>query len=154
MTNTPTPPSGRRTVLVCNSEPTLRLLVRGALGHEYRVLESADGAAALATIRAQQPDLILLDTMLPRLSGSDVLAAVRSDPAVAATPVIMLTAREQTALDKDAAATAHYLMKPFSPFELATFVGALLVDDELPTEHAAASPSTRTRTSDALWQAP
>ena len=92
----------RPTVLVCDDEPVLRLLVRATLDRgDYTVLEAGDGDEALARARSDRPDLILLDMMMPGRSGSEVLRAVRSDPASAATPVIMLTARAQAA-DREA----------------------------------------------------
>jgi CheY-like chemotaxis protein len=120
------PPS----VLVCNAEPSLRLLVHATLDlGDYSVSETSDGREALAHIRAEQPDLIVLETMMARLSGADVLAAVREDPAVASTPVIMLTARAQTARETGDANAAHYVTMPFSPFDLARLVGELLAAD-------------------------
>jgi CheY-like chemotaxis protein len=122
-------PAGRPTVLVCDDEPVLRMLVRATLDHgDYTIVEACDGDEALAQTRSHRPDLILLDMMMPGRSGSDVLRALRADPQTAETPVIMLTARAQTA-DRDAVSLAgatHYLTKPFSPIGLAA-----LVDDVL-----------------------
>ena len=117
----------RPTVLVCDDESVLRELIRATLGGgRYTVLEARDGDEALARARSEQPDLILLDVMMPGRSGDDVLRELRSDPATAATPVIMLTARVQ-ADDRAVADVAdHYLAKPFSPRGLATLVAEVL----------------------------
>jgi CheY-like chemotaxis protein len=119
----------RPTVLVCDDEPVLRMLVRAALGDErYIVLEACDGDEALACARRERPDLVLLDLMMPGRSGSEVLRALRSDPATAATPVIMLTARAQAAdrAAMDIAGATGYLTKPFSPLGLASLVEEVL----------------------------
>ncbi len=124
-----TTPRTRPTVLVCDDEPVLRMLVRATLDQgDYTVVEACDGDEALACTLSHQPDLILLDMMMPGRSGSDVLRALRADPATAATPVIMLTARAQSS-DRDAvnlAGANHYLTKPFSPIGLAALVAEVL----------------------------
>lgn len=116
-------------ILICDNEEVLRTLVRASLeGNDYEFLEARDGDEALALARAEHPDLILLDMMMPGRSGLDVLAELRDDPAFATTPVIMLTARAQ-ANDREAAAAGgatEFLPKPFSPLELADRVGRLL----------------------------
>jgi two-component system phosphate regulon response regulator PhoB len=125
----PAPERPRPTVLVCDDEPVLRMLVRAALDQrDYTVLEAGDGDEALLRTHAEHPDLILLDMMMPGRSGSDVLRALRADPATAETPVIMLTARAQ-ASDREAmnlAGADHYLTKPFSPVGLAALVEEVL----------------------------
>jgi CheY-like chemotaxis protein len=119
-------------VLVCDDEPALRMLVRATLDlANYTVVEARDGDEAVDQIRSEHPDLILLDMMMPGRSGSDVLAELRSDPATAATPVIMLTARAQ-ASDRAAmqlAGASHFLTKPFSPIGLAALVEDVLAHD-------------------------
>ena len=125
-----TPPGLRRPiVLVCDDEPVLRMLVRATLEQgDYTVVEASDGDEALARTRAEHPDLILLDMMMPGRSGSDVLHELRADAATAETPVIMLTARAQAA-DREAmnlAGADHYLTKPFSPVGLAALVEEVL----------------------------
>ena len=129
MGDSPTTPGARPTVLVCDDEPVLRMLVRATLDHgDYTVVEACDGDEALELTRAEHPDLILLDMMMPGRSGSDVLRELRADPATAETPVIMLTARAQ-ASDREAmnlAGANHYLTKPFSPVGLAALVEEVL----------------------------
>jgi DNA-binding response OmpR family regulator len=115
-------------VLVCDDEPVLRALVRASLERDYEILEAHDGTAALRLARDRQPDLIVLDMMMPGKSGLDVLAELRTEPRLTRTPVVMLTARAQVA-DREAAADAgadRYLAKPFSPAELVAAIAELL----------------------------
>jgi DNA-binding response OmpR family regulator len=116
-------------VLVCDDEPVLRMLVRAALDQaSYRVVEAGDGDEALACTRSEHPDVIVLDWVMPNRSGQDVLGELRRDPATAATPVIVLTARTQTS-DREAmrlAGADHYLTKPFSPLALISLVEEVL----------------------------
>jgi CheY-like chemotaxis protein len=129
MEHSPSLPAKLPTVLVCDDEPALRMLVRETLSHaEYTVVEAGDGDEALERIRSDHPDLIVLDMMMPGRSGGDVLLELRSDPSTAATPVIMLTARAQ-ASDRAAmqlAGATHFLTKPFSPVGLAALVEDVL----------------------------
>jgi len=117
------------TILICDNEAPLRALVRATLdpaGHE--LAEAADGDEALALSEQLHPDLIVLDMMMPGQSGLEVLAALRRHPELAATKVILLTARTQAA-DRaavDAAGADRFLGKPFSPSELAALVEKLL----------------------------
>ncbi len=116
-------------VLVCDNEEVLRLLVRGALElGDYEIVEARDGDESVELARACDPDLIVLDMMMPGRSGLEVLTELRADERFAETPVIMLTARVQ-AQDREAAVEAgvsRFLPKPFSPLELASTVEELL----------------------------
>jgi CheY-like chemotaxis protein len=118
-----------RTILIADDEAHLRLLVRKTLTEDdYRLVEAVDGQEALARARKERPDLIVLDWMMPRLSGLQVLEALRGDPDTAATPVIVLTARSQQ-LDRTQAlqhGVSAYLVKPFSPLELIQLVERVL----------------------------
>lgn len=121
----------RHTILVGDDEAVLRALVRATLSSAgYDVLEAADGDEALELARSARPDLIVLDLMMPRRSGLEVLRELRADPELAATPVVMLTARTRAA-DREAAAEAgadRFLAKPFSPRKLARIVADVLDD--------------------------
>jgi CheY-like chemotaxis protein len=122
--------TSRPTVLVCDDEPVLRTLARPALGDERSpVLEACDGDGALTCARRRErPDLGLLDLMMPGRSGRGVLRELRSDPATAATPVIMLTARAQAAdrAAMDIAGTTGYLTRPLRRLGLASLVEEVL----------------------------
>ena len=94
----------------------------------YQVTVEHDGEAGLAAARLDRPDLIVLDWMMPRLTGIEVCSALRSDPVFAATPIIVLTAKAQEAdIDRAFAAGAtDYFVKPFSPRALALRIQGLL----------------------------
>jgi DNA-binding response OmpR family regulator len=117
------------TVLIADDEPSMRLLVRATIeSDQYQVLEASDGDQAWAMIQELRPSVVLLDVQMPGRSGLEVLAMVRGDPSLAATCVIMLTAK---ALKADVAVgmTAGadlYLTKPFSPLDLLTRVDEAL----------------------------
>jgi CheY-like chemotaxis protein len=119
----------RPTVLVCDNEEPLRALVRGALElGDYEIVEARDGDESVELARSCEPDLIVLDMMMPGRTGLEVLDELRADAQFATTPVIMLTARAQ-AQDRAAAVEAgvsRFLSKPFSPLELAATVEELL----------------------------
>jgi CheY-like chemotaxis protein len=119
----------RRTVLICDDQPALRELVRGVLEiGPYDLHEARDGQEALEQTLQLQPDLILLDLMMPVMTGLEVLEKIRATREVAGIPVIILTASTRTA-DRDAVERvdgAHLLVKPFSPLQLLELVERLL----------------------------
>jgi DNA-binding response OmpR family regulator len=123
----------RPKILICDDEDVLRRLVRATLARgDYDLIEARDGDEAVEVAEAEQPQLILLDMMMPRRTGIHVLEHVRANPALAATPVIMLSARTQEtdrAAADDAGAT-FFLPKPFSPSELAALVARTLATGE------------------------
>jgi DNA-binding response OmpR family regulator len=114
------------TVLVVEDEAEIAALLRSYLERDgYRVLTAADGEAALRQIEDDVPDLVVLDIMLPRLDGWEVLRRLRT---LATVPVIMLTARDQEE-DKVRGlelGADDYVTKPFSPREVAARVRAVL----------------------------
>ena len=106
-----------RTILVVEDEDNIALALQYVVEREgYRHHRIADGAAAEAAIREVVPDLILLDIMLPQVSGYDICASVRRDPAMARTKVLMMTARGSRAQEERALAAGAdgFLAKPFS----------------------------------------
>jgi DNA-binding response OmpR family regulator len=122
------------TVLVADDDPDIRELVELKLSSAgYDVLTVADGRAALDALLTRPLDLAVLDVMMPVLSGTDVLRALRdrtsdSAPAVWPTKVILLTAKAQEA-DVEAGfalGADDYVVKPFSPRELLSRVQAVL----------------------------
>jgi DNA-binding response OmpR family regulator len=107
-----------RTILVVDDEPTLRETLAEALASDgLRVVTAADGREALERFRAESPDLVLLDLMLPEVSGIDVCRILRRESAV---PIIMLTAKDGE-IDKVVGlelGADDYVTKPFSLREL------------------------------------
>jgi len=116
-------------ILVVEDEPPLVEVLRYNLEKEgYLVDVAEDGAAALERVRRSTPDLIILDWMLPELSGIEVCRQLRTDPDTKEVPVIMLTARGEEAdrVKGLASGADDYVVKPFSPAELLARVRAVL----------------------------
>jgi DNA-binding response OmpR family regulator len=114
------------TVLICEDEPALRELIRVSLVGPYEFAEADDGEESLALAREIRPDLVILDVMMPRRSGIEVLTEIRRDDALAATPVIVLTAQPETrseALEKGA---DRVIDKPFVPEDISSAVEEVL----------------------------
>lgn len=112
---------GGRKVLTVDDEPDVLLLCRVNLEFEgYDVVEASDGEEAMRKLREERPDVVLLDVMMPKMDGWQVLQAIKADEELAATPVVMLTAKVQ---DQDqirgwSEGAADYITKPFSPLAL------------------------------------
>ncbi len=119
----------RRTILVVEDEADIRELACFHLRREgFNVLTAASGEEALETVRRARPDLIVLDIMLPAMSGLDVCRAIRQDRLISGIPIIMATARGE---DADIVAGLElgaddYVAKPFSMSVLAARVRAVL----------------------------
>jgi CheY-like chemotaxis protein len=108
-------------ILVVEDEPENRLLIGIVLSTEgYQVIPAVDGADALERMAQEPPDLILLDLMMPQMSGVEVLERLRADPATASIPVIVLTALAQERDIEHAVSRGAqgYVIKPFEPDEL------------------------------------
>jgi signal transduction histidine kinase/DNA-binding response OmpR family regulator len=120
----------RPLVLVVEDHDGLRAFIRSHLAGPYRVVEAADGAAGLAAARAERPDLVLSDVMMPELDGVGLTRALRADAALSDVPIVLLSAwaDEASTLAGLEAGADDYLTKPFSPDELlarlANFVAA------------------------------
>jgi len=116
-------------ILVVDDEPDLLELVRVNLRQASYEVETAEtGREALECLRRRPPDLLVLDLMLPDLSGTDVCRQVRQDPKLAALPIIMLTAKADE-VDRVVGlelGADDYVTKPFSPRELVLRVRAVL----------------------------
>jgi signal transduction histidine kinase/DNA-binding response OmpR family regulator len=95
------PRPGDGTILVVDDDPAIRDVLGSSLVSDgWRVITAGDGAAALATLANERPAAMVLDLMMPRVDGFDVLRSVRADPATRELPVIVVTARELTDEDR------------------------------------------------------
>jgi DNA-binding response OmpR family regulator len=117
------------TVLVVEDDPViLRLLEVNFELEGFAVLLAHDGAEGIEVARAERPDVIISDIMMPRVSGIELVEALRADAVTASIPVILLSAKAQTGDLKagmDAGAD-DYVTKPFEPLDLVDRVNALL----------------------------
>jgi len=116
-------------ILVVDDDELVRDVVVARLTAEgYEVRTAEDGEAGLAAALADPPDLVILDSMMPKLAGPEVCRRLRDEPSTTALPVIMLTARSQEADVQHgfAAGADDYIVKPFSPRELTSRVQAVL----------------------------
>ena len=116
----------RKTILICDDEPALRELVRASLDDGYRFAEASDGLVALELAREVEPDAVILDLMLPRLGGLEVLARLQADAQLSRVPVLVITAWNETREDVLAAGAAEFVTKPFDPDTLRAAVKELL----------------------------
>jgi class 3 adenylate cyclase len=125
-------PSGandhRALLLVADDNADMRAYLERLLCKHYRLVLAKDGAEALELIRSRRPDLIVTDVMMPKMSGYDLLKAVREDQDLRSIPVIFLTARAGTDARVESldAGADDYLSKPFDEHELHARVGNLL----------------------------
>jgi CheY-like chemotaxis protein len=100
----------------------------------YEVIEASDGEEGLRRLREERPDVVLLDVMMPRMDGWQVLEAAKADESLRDIPIVMLTAKVQ---DQDqirgwSHGAAEYITKPFSPLSLSQVLQDVLATD--PTE--------------------
>lgn len=122
------PPTAPETILAVDDTPTNISLLAGLLGERYKVKAATTGAKALELAAAQPPDLILLDIMMPGLSGYDVLERLRADVRLRHIPVIMISAVDEieSVIRCIELGAEDYLPKPFNPTLLRTRVNASL----------------------------
>jgi two-component system alkaline phosphatase synthesis response regulator PhoP len=116
-------------ILIAEDEPHLREVLRFQLENAgYDVIEASDGEQAVEQAHQHQPDLLLLDVMMPHLDGYELTRALRSDPRYATIPIVMLTSKDAR-IDQlrglDAGADA-YMTKPADAREIVRQVEALL----------------------------
>jgi DNA-binding response OmpR family regulator len=114
------------TVLICDDEPSLRELIRVSLDGPYAFAEADDGEESLEIARRLRPDLVILDMMMPRLSGLQVLSEIRRDEGLAGTAVIVLTAQPATRDEALRKGADVVMVKPFEPDEITAAVEEVL----------------------------
>lgn len=117
-------------ILIADDEPSLRLLVRATLSANktFELIEASDGNEALIKSQSDLPDILLLDVMMPGLSGFEVCERLKNEKKTKKIKIIMLTAKGQQS-DRDWAlsvGTDYFLTKPFSPIELFNLIEKIL----------------------------
>jgi len=140
-------------VLVVEDEPAIQELIAVNLEHAgHRVTRAKDAEAALRLVRSMLPDLLLIDWMLPGMSGASLARLLRQDERTRQIPIIMLTARsaEQDKIAGLEAGADDYVTKPFSPKELVARIKAVLrrrapqaTDDPVQSAGLRLDPATR-----------
>ena len=123
------PSDGQPVILAADDDPDIRELVAFRLERSgYTVLQAADGEEALALALEHTPDLAVLDVMMPKMDGFEVVRRLRAEEATKRMPIIMLTARAQDSDVEEGfeSGADDYLRKPFSPQELRARVQAIL----------------------------
>ena len=112
------------TILIVDDEPVVRALLTAALEPAgSRIVEAADGSEALEAAWREQPDLVLLDVGLPKLSGTDVCAALKTNPHA---PLVLLMTGNADAVDAGACGADGLIAKPFLPLDVLARVQAEL----------------------------
>jgi two-component system, OmpR family, response regulator VicR len=124
----------KRCIVYIEDDPDMIDLVRIILGDErYQIVGAADGSTGLALLRYSQPDVVLLDLMLPDMGGWSVYEAMKEDVELSKLPVIVITA-QNTPIDRilgeHIAKVQVYVTKPFSPHELRAAVEMVLAPSE------------------------
>jgi len=117
------------TILIADDDPVIQKLLAVNFEMEgYRVVTASDGAEALERVASDHPDLAVLDVMMPRMDGLDVVRALRADPGTRTMPVILLSAKAQAVdINRGLEAGADvYVTKPFDPAELLDKAAALI----------------------------
>ncbi|MCK4368887.1 MAG: response regulator [Dehalococcoidales bacterium] len=118
----------RKKILITDDEENIRLLVSSMLGKDYVVLGASDGREAVDMARSQQPDLILMDILMPKMDGYTACNKIKKDPITRAIPVVMLSAVDHelnVKLSQEIGANG-YITKPFTPRDLLNAVDQFL----------------------------
>jgi two-component system phosphate regulon response regulator PhoB len=120
-----------KTIVVVDDEEGARMPIRAALRSLHcRILEAETGQGALAMVRAQHPDLLILGWMMPGMDGLEVARVLRSDPTTAALPILMVSAQgEEAQAQASEAGVTAYIGKPFTLPQLRQMVRKLLGED-------------------------
>ena len=118
----------KKKVLVVDDEPNVRRLLRNILSKNFDILEAEDGSQAITVAKTQQPNVILMDMMMPKMDGLTACHMIKNDPATKAIPVIMVTATnfELNIKLSEQMGASGYVTKPFSTQELFSKINEVL----------------------------
>jgi CheY-like chemotaxis protein len=116
------------TVLICDDEPSIRELIRISLDGPYDFVEADDGVESLELARRVRPDVVILDMMMPRMTGLEVLCAIRQEEELKGIPVVVLTAQPNTREQAMDAGADVVMVKPFEPQQIAAAVREVLAE--------------------------
>jgi CheY-like chemotaxis protein len=116
------------TVLICDDEPSLRELIRVSLDGPYTFAEADDGEESRELARRLRPDVVILDMMMPRRTGLEVLTEMRSDQDLCDIPVIVLTAQPAAREEALREGADVVMVKPFEPDEITAAVEEVLAE--------------------------
>ncbi len=122
-------------VLVVDDQPHIVRLIQVNLEKAgFQVITAGDGVEGMEKIRAEKPDLVILDVIMPRKDGFEVLREVKADEEIADTPVIMLTVKTHNAdiVEGLKEGAELYLPKPFHPKELVSLVQRVVEGEHNP----------------------
>jgi DNA-binding response OmpR family regulator len=117
---------GIKTILVCEDDENLRQLIRAVVGPGYHLVEAEAGDEAVALAHEHHPDLIILDLMLPRMSGLDVLTSLREQAPPGNAHILVMSAWPNAEEPSKNAGADSYLSKPFDPDDLTELVTSVL----------------------------
>lgn len=111
-------------ILVVDDDPSLLALIRAFLTDEYEVMTSLSGEAAINSVRANKPDLILTDVLMPQMTGYELFVHLKnSPPPVCHIPIIVMSTRENVKYVFDTQTIVTFLPKPFTRDELCRAIG-------------------------------
>jgi CheY-like chemotaxis protein len=117
------------TVLVVDDDPVIQKLLQVNFEMEgYAVITAGDGVEGLERARAERPDIVICDIMMPRMDGLEVARRLKGDPDTAGIPIVLLSAKAQQAdvAAGEATGADEYVTKPFDPLDLLQRVAGLL----------------------------
>ena len=121
------------TVLVIDDKPTNRDVLRAVLDYQnHRIIEAEDGAEGLEKIRAERPDLVIADILMPHMDGYEMVRSLRRDPSLAGTRVIFYTAaylKSEAIKLSQACGVTHLIVKPADPQEIIDMVHTVLSEN-------------------------
>ena len=129
-------------VLIVEDNPDMRRLLADLVGREFRIRVARNGREGLERVRERRPDLVLTDVMMPEMSGTELCAAIKADPEIAGTPVVLVTSKAEREMKIEGLELGadDYVTKPFHPRELMARVRSLVrlrrMQDELAVRNA------------------